>query len=179
MADKPMRLKLYQSAPATVPPSESKMKAITIWQPWASLIIAGVKLYEFRGWRPPDAIIGSRIAIHAGMRAVRRAEIAALIVGLHSPAAWTTGLRPGALPLLERWHANPRSLLLSSVLGTVQLGLPRRANEIAADLGGPVNDSDRGEHTNWAWPMLDPWPLEPPIPARGAQGFWEWHHAVD
>jgi len=26
------------------------MKALTIWQPWASLIMAGYKPYEFRGW---------------------------------------------------------------------------------------------------------------------------------
>ena len=55
------------------------MKALTIWQPWASLIIAGVKPYEFRGWYPPASIIGRRIAIHAGARPVRKAEIAELI----------------------------------------------------------------------------------------------------
>jgi hypothetical protein len=27
---------------------------------------------------------------------------------------------------------------------------------------------------NWAWPMLEVEPLTPPVPTRGAQGFWEW-----
>lgn len=26
------------------------MKALTVWQPWASLIIMGAKPYEFRKW---------------------------------------------------------------------------------------------------------------------------------
>ena len=29
------------------------MKAISLWQPYASLIAAGVKTIETRGWAPP------------------------------------------------------------------------------------------------------------------------------
>jgi hypothetical protein len=48
------------------------MKARTIWQPWASLIMIGAKPYEFRG-RSYLAYIdhplpGERIGIHAGAR---------------------------------------------------------------------------------------------------------------
>lgn len=150
------------------------LKALTVWQPWASLIIAGVKPYEFRGWPAPHAVRGSEIAIHAGARPVRRAEIADLIVRLRSPDAWTTGLKPEALPLLERWHASVGLLPLSSVIGTAMLGEPRRAYEIVANLGGHINDSDRHEHANWAWPMLDVRALAPIVPAKGAQGFWDW-----
>lgn len=43
------------------------MKAITVWQPWAQLIVTGKKLVENRvkphPWR---SAIGKRIAIHAG-----------------------------------------------------------------------------------------------------------------
>jgi hypothetical protein len=42
------------------------MKAITVWQPWASLIAIGAKPYEFRGWQPPRAIIGQRITEDSG-----------------------------------------------------------------------------------------------------------------
>lgn len=46
------------------------MKAITIWQPWASLIACGVKQYETRSW--PTKYRGP-IAIHAAaMDMVRR-----------------------------------------------------------------------------------------------------------
>lgn len=42
------------------------MYAITIRQPWASAILAGVKTVENRSWRPPERLMGERIAIHAG-----------------------------------------------------------------------------------------------------------------
>lgn len=41
------------------------MKAISLWQPWASLIAAGVKSIETRGW--PTNYRG-QIAIHAAKR---------------------------------------------------------------------------------------------------------------
>lgn len=42
------------------------MKALTIRQPWATLIALGVKTIETRSWRAPQALIGQTIAIHAG-----------------------------------------------------------------------------------------------------------------
>ena len=45
------------------------MKALTIWQPWASLLVSGRKKYETRSWA--TAYRGP-IAIHAAMRPVRR-----------------------------------------------------------------------------------------------------------
>lgn len=44
------------------------MKAISLWQPWASLIACGVKPYETRHWAPPRELIGQRIAIHAAKK---------------------------------------------------------------------------------------------------------------
>ena len=41
------------------------MKAISLWQPWASLIAIGAKSIETRSWPAPRALIGDRIAIHA------------------------------------------------------------------------------------------------------------------
>jgi len=50
------------------------MKALTVWQPWASLIMLGAKQYEFRKWdfrsREPG-LVGERIVIHAGARPVK------------------------------------------------------------------------------------------------------------
>lgn len=42
------------------------MNALTLWQPWASLIASGHKTIETRSWRPPTAAIGKQLAIHAG-----------------------------------------------------------------------------------------------------------------
>ena len=46
------------------------MKAITLWQPWASLIAARVKTSETRSWKPPQALLGERIALAATKRRV-------------------------------------------------------------------------------------------------------------
>lgn len=42
------------------------MKALTLLNPWAGLIAYRGKRVENRTWKPPQAIIGQRIAIHAG-----------------------------------------------------------------------------------------------------------------
>lgn len=41
------------------------MKAITIWQPWASLIVCGAKKYETRSWKTDYR---GKIAIHAAKK---------------------------------------------------------------------------------------------------------------
>ena len=41
------------------------MKALSLWQPWASLVADGRKRIETRSWRPPEYLIGKRLAIHA------------------------------------------------------------------------------------------------------------------
>ncbi|TPL30221.1 ASCH domain-containing protein [Mesorhizobium sp. B2-4-7] len=154
------------------------MKALTIWQPWATLIMAGVKPYEFRVWPAPRALRGTRIAIHAGARPVRKAELKDLIIRLRSSDAWSTALKPEALAMLERWHSNPAALPMASILGTAVLGEPKRAFDIVAEFGATrLNDSDRDEHANWAWPLTDIEPLQPIQPAKGLQGFWNWRPA--
>jgi len=155
------------------------MKALTIWQPWATLIILGAKPYEFRGWRPPGIIIGQRMGVHAGARPVKVDEVKELLARLLSANAWTTCLkREIAEPILRKAIQEPKSLPLSHILGTATVGAPRLGDVIAEEFGGPpssrVNDSDREQHSNWAWPMLDIQPLEPPQPAKGMQGLWDW-----
>ena len=150
------------------------MKALTIWQPWASLIMLGAKPYEFRGWHAPNTIVGQRIAIHAGARKPRRAEIADIITRINTSDAWTTCIHmtPDTLRILDAWHANPGKLYTGCILGTAILGEPKKASEIVGEFGGVVNDSDRDEHFNWAWPLSDPHYLREPLPMKGMQGFW-------
>ena len=66
------------------------MKALTIWQPWASLLVSGQKKYETRSWA--TAYRGP-IAIHAAMRPVRR-TIDALVAdkALVGGDAWVGGI---------------------------------------------------------------------------------------
>jgi hypothetical protein len=152
------------------------MKALTIWQPWATLIIVGAKPYEFRkrsyfGY-PGHPKPGDRIAIHAGARPVRREEVKDVQTRLTSDHD-TTGLVPQlADPLLVNILMSFRCQLLAlgAVLGTAVIGMPRRADEV---FGVAPEDSDRGLF-NWAWPLTDIEKFDVPVPARGLQGFWEW-----
>lgn len=45
------------------------MKALSIWQPWASAVAHGQKGIETRSWPAPADVIGERFAIHAGLNA--------------------------------------------------------------------------------------------------------------
>lgn len=150
--------------------------AITVYQPWATLIAEGAKPHEFRGWAPAGRMIGRRIAIHAGARPVRKEEVRKLLAQLQSRDWRETGVdREIAVPLLERVLNAPKILPLSSVLCTAVLGKPIRNKELAAAMGIPwLNDSDRHEHSNWGWPLSQIEVLEPFVPAKGAQGWWEW-----
>ena len=115
-----------------------KLPALTIWQPWASLIIAGCKPYEFRPWPAPGRLWGQRIAIHAAARPVRKAEVAEWLLRLRGPDAWSTALiREPAIAILARVHASPGILPRGVVLGTAILGEPRPGGEIVEELGGP------------------------------------------
>lgn len=148
------------------------MRAITIYQPWASLIAYEAKPYEFRKWAPSQRHINQRIAIHASKRSARRDEILHLIDRLEQDGAEGTGLVPEAsLELLNRAVVAPGSLPTSAVVCTAFLGRARKCTDL---FGGQVADSDRIDQHKWAWPLTNVVRLEPPIPARGAQGFWNW-----
>jgi len=50
------------------------MKALTLTAPWGTAIAKLGKDIENRRWKPPDAIIGQRIAIHEGKGSIERAS---------------------------------------------------------------------------------------------------------
>lgn len=147
------------------------MKALTVWQPWASMIMAGWKRHEWRGHDRGRAFAGQRIVIHAGARPIQRADLVDLKYRL------TTGLTDleiePCLALVDRLF-DGGTLPLASGLGTVLLGTPRRATAIMSG----VADPDRIDQHMWGWPVSDPRPFEPVVPSRGFQGFWPWPHDI-
>lgn len=153
------------------------MKAITIWQPWATLIMIGAKPHEFRGYAAPRFVRNQRIVIHAGARSVRPAEVEDLIRRIDAEALGTGAIeertcldldKAGELLMRVRAAFKCRLLPLSMALGTAVLGEPVQSCDL---FKMNVADSDRGAF-NWAWPLTDIQHFEPPIPMRGAQGFW-------
>lgn len=156
------------------------MKALTVYQPWATLIVAGAKPYEFRGWKAPSSIVGKRIVIHAAKRPMVLGELTDLLGRLLNPdEAPATCIRPDiGIPILQ--EAIKSGLPMSAGLGTAIVGESRIGWDIAEEFGVPrANDSDRDLHANWGWPMLKIERWATPIPARGAQGFWNWKEPED
>ena len=150
------------------------MKALTIWQPWASLIMIGAKRYEFRRWNFTDKphlakLVGQRVVIHAGARPAKKGELHDVIERIDADESALIGVT--ARPFIQRVLLGEERLPLASALGTAQLGQPI----LSCDLFGmEVADSDRGSF-NYAWPVTDIETFPAPIPAAGAQGFWNWN----
>ncbi|MFY7960721.1 MAG: hypothetical protein ACOVVK_11645 [Elsteraceae bacterium] len=164
------------------------MKILTVWQPWASLIILGAKPYEFRGWKPPRSIVGQRIGIHAGAKRMPKEELWQLFNSLAPPdAAARTCLRVReAAAIIGAFYNDRDSLPFSQIIGTAVVGEPRLGADIAKEFGAAAlgfpegkgfaqvdGDIDSDQSSNWGWPMLDIKPLIPPIDAKGKQGLWD------
>ena len=151
------------------------MKALTLHQPWASLIAHEVKKIETRSWAPPNQMIGQRIAIHAGKRVVRGA------------LSWGTRKAIADLYGPEWWDAIPvGAVLCTAVLTDVRrvIGHSQGVAQLTASLAGDMDrteveidshgDFDRGRYL---WFLRDVEAFAP-IPAVGHQGFWEWEAPV-
>ena len=145
------------------------MKALTIWQPWASLIIEGLKPREFRSWAAPKSVVGQRIVIHAAKRPMKSGEIRDILDYVGSRHGILDGIQPAAGDLLERVWRRETDLPMSAGLGTATLGAPRVPTHRLPALGDPEPHRPIS-----AWPLLDIQKWPEPIPAKGAQGFWEW-----
>lgn len=136
--------------------TDASLSAITIYQPFASMIAAGCKPFEFRKWRA-DSFVGKRIVIHASVKKVDAASIWGMANTLREGHESFGLKRWDALEFLERIKARmlarePMGLPLGAGLGTVRLGVPRRV----ADIYAP----DFGIDLSGVRPDLFGWPLE-------------------
>lgn len=159
------------------------LPALTLWQPWASLIAVGAKRFETRAHRPPARLIGERIAVHAAQRVVGLEEmdrpVAVLIAEALNRGGQSYALLPrGAVLCTARLVAAYRcGVEAHEAPGHVHLldrlsapGVPLR-ERVPTDLFGNFG---RGR---WAWELADVRPLVRPHPCRGAQGYG-WRCAV-
>jgi len=128
------------------------MKALTIWQPWATLIIRGIKPVENRHWlpKPYQLLPGDPLLIHAGKKVDPDAAPFLLSIGF----TW-----PDLNALFEDMPA-----------GAI-LGLVTYAGACWA--AGERCDCGRFAATDqYHWQCAQPRPLAEPISCRGAQGLW-------
>lgn len=141
------------------------MKALTIWQPWASLLVSGQKKYETRSWA--TAYRGP-IAIHAAMRPVRK-TIDELVAG---DGGWRT------LEGIESLFIRPRALDELPTGSIVGKAILTRCNLITEEFLASLSpqELDLGDFSigRYAWEFHMMITIDPPVKAFGKQGLWTW-----
>jgi len=144
------------------------MKAITLWQPWASLVATREKKIETRSW---STNYRGKLAIHAAMLNPYKA-----IKSI--PDSIITKMRKA---LKEKGILTPstdfRVLPVGCIIATANLV---DCHEITYSFRcSKINFTDEeyfGDYTpgRYAWILEDIQPLEEPIPAKGMQKLWNW-----
>ena len=141
------------------------MKALPLWQPWATLVAVGAKRVETRGY-PPHRLglrYGQRIAIHATKRETELwlCEYEWFSECLPCPA---------------------EHLPLGALIATCVLD---RAREITAESAAHLERRNPREFAfghyapgRWAWVLRDVVALPEPIPFRGSQGAFDVPDAI-
>ncbi len=144
--------------------NDTRIRAISLWQPWASLVALGVKRYETRSWRMK----------HRGPLAI------------HATKSWNREvlrwlLRSGdedAERIMEMLAANGILALDDLPLGAV-LCVTRAIDCVPVEsIRDGLSPLERaaGDYSDgrWATELEVTEVYDPPIPARGRQGLWTW-----
>jgi hypothetical protein len=160
------------------------MKALTLTQPYATLIAIGAKRIETRSWstryRGPLAIHAAKSLMPVGgtngLIELCYTELFARALAHHGYVVQIPG------------YATPLPLPLGVIVAVCNLvGITNTeavidGYRVQRSYRGHVvyfsADSERafGDYTpgRYAWLLADVRPINPPIPATGRQGLWEW-----
>lgn len=125
------------------------MKALTLIQPWATLIVAGHKHFETRSWQTSYR---GPVLIHAGKKVDRRWADWLMEKGYPSApdlADLPTGAVVGVAEVVGMWSTNRF--------------LPQ----------GPEYDYGDYSPNRWAWQLANVVRLAEPVPCRGQLNLWE------
>ena len=138
------------------------MKAITLWQPWASMVALGYKTIETRSW---STSYRGPLAIHAALRTPPRAQRECVDNPRMSDLLRRNGLR---------WDALPTGVIVA----TVYLAYVWHVEQLSGCIGS--DEAMLGDFTpgRFAWKLTNLYALPEPIPARGHQRLWEWTEPV-
>ena len=152
--------------------------ALTLWPEWVWAIDNLDKLVENRGWPLPPAMIGKRIALHAGANIGGRKGAPATREGIEAVASMAIG---------AGWHVTEDGLALAGgalvfskgdiVKRLVVAEVPRSAITSTVVLASctapsPVHSDDGWYTGDYGFRLADRQALPAPIHCSGAQGFW-------
>lgn len=134
----------------------STMKAITLWQPWATLMSLGAKRFETRSW---STAYRGPLIIHAARRKLGAEEIALC-------QQWPVNR------ILQGGRLQIQDLPFGCCVAVGQLVRVYRTETIRMELSEQeLALGDYGDG-RFAWQIENLTPLSRPIPARGKQGLW-------
>lgn len=124
------------------------MKALTVKEPWASLIMSGYKKYEFRGWKTNYR---GKLLIHAGMSLEK--------------------------DMVKRFEDYNLDYKMGYILGEVELVdcilVDEDFNKKLLDENKVVYG--RSNHTEkYAWKLENVVKYKEPIPCKGQLGLWNY-----
>lgn len=133
------------------------MKAISLWQPWATAIAVGVKTIETRGWW----------TAHRGPLAIHAAKT-------NTPELRDFYGRKLCDPLRAAGYASFEALPFGAVVATCRLAECLRTSDVD-DL--TLQERGWGDYSTgrYAWVLKDVVWLKAPRFARGAQQLWDWN----
>jgi hypothetical protein len=133
------------------------MKALTLTQPWATLVAVGAVTHETRSWQTKYR---GPLAIHAAK-------------GFPKWAREICSTQPFRRLLAQHGYRDPTGLPVGVVLGTVEL-----VDCLAVTKANLPPEPDRsvGEYGpgRFMWVLQNVKTLPEPILAKGMLGLWEW-----
>ena len=141
------------------------MKALSLLQPWASLLVAGRKQWETRSWKPSDAM--RHILSEQGFL-------------IHASAKFDSqNKRLLTYPPFMKYYRNPDDLPIGMIIGMARLGRVISTFDWKQEfikLEGENEEFEFGNYgpNRWAWEILNPVIFENPIPCKGALSLWEY-----
>ncbi|MUG45506.1 ASCH domain-containing protein [Paenibacillus woosongensis] len=155
------------------------MKAITIIQPWATLIALEEKKFETRGWATRYR---GELAIHAGKqmdREICQQEPFRSVLSKHGYTA--DNLPTGAVVAVANLTECCRIERLGDWGGDIEPVKLHYPNGRVLIWAGALKNTKEfffGDYTDgrYAWELTDVQQLQDPIPAKGMQRLWNWEY---
>ena len=130
------------------------MKALTLTQPWATLVALGVKKIETRSWWTK----------HRGLLAIHAAK------GFPKTAQHLCQEKPFR-QFVPDFNALPRSVIVCMVR---VVDCVRMTPELIARLSYNERAFGLYSFSRWAWMLELVQRFDTPIPAKGMLGLWNW-----
>lgn len=160
------------------------MKAITVKQPWASLIVEGTKDVENRSWKCPEKYIGQRVLIHADAERKNGRHLNYGTLTDQQIEDAISKLSNKATCLYDAFLFNGNTnRIFSAIIGSVEIvdcviNHESIWAEKTIDCNSGCPDAEKcpiGKcpHRIYNWVLANPIKFTNPIPCKGKLRFWE------